>query len=90
MLGKSIIGKKEAKDKFEYPIIRFSLEYREIIEREALIYEIDKNKFLISVDENELSNELDNSIKFVKVDENLLEKIKGLEINISSFSRIVL
>ncbi len=58
-----------------------------IIGKKARIYEIDKNKFLISIDEeseDKLSNWLDNSIEFVKVDKNLLEKAKALEIDISS------
>ncbi len=85
LVGKSIIGKKKAKEQFEYPIIRFPLEYKEIIGKEAKIYEIDKNKFLISIDENELSNELDNSYVLVKVDKNLLQKAKELGIDINEF-----
>ncbi len=88
LVGKSIIGKKKAKEGFEYPIVRFPKEFSELIGKEARIYEIDKNKFLISIDENsedKLSNWLDNSIEFVKVDKNLLEKAKMFGINISSF-----
>ena len=86
--GKSIIGKKRAKKGFEYPIIRFPKEYLELIGKEAKIYEIDKNKFLISIDENsedKLPNQLDNSYTLVKIDKNLLQKAKELEINISSY-----
>ena len=85
LVGKSIIGKKKAKEGFEYPIVRFPKEFSELIGKEAKIYEIDKNKFLISIDENELPNKLDNSIEFVKLDKNLLEKAKMFGINISSF-----
>ena len=84
LVGKSVIGKKKAKEGFEYPIIRFPLEYKEIIGKEAKIYEIDKNKFLISIDESELDNKLDNSYVLVKVDKNLLQKAKALGIDISS------
>jgi len=77
LAGKSVIGRKKAKEGFEYPIVRFSLEYKEIIGKEAKIYEIDKNRFLISVDENELSNWLDNSYLLVRVDENLFYRKLG-------------
>ncbi len=81
LIGKCSISKKKAKEGFEYPIIRFPLEYKEIIGKKAKIYEIDKNKFLISVDENsedKLSNKLDNSYVLVRVDKNLLQKTKAL------------
>ena len=84
LVGKSIIGKKKAKEGFEYPIIRFPLEYKEIIGKEAKIYEIDKNRFLISVDEKELSNKLDNFYVLIRVDKNILQKAKELGIDISS------
>ena len=80
-VGKSIIGKKKAKEGFKYPIVRFPLEFREIIGRKAKIYEIDRGKFLIDV---ELDNQLDNSFEFVKVDKNLLEKAKEFGINVNS------
>ena len=50
----------------------------------AKIYEIDRNKFLILIDENELSNMLGNSYVLVKVDKNLLQKAKELGIDIGS------
>ena len=84
-VGKCSISKKKAKEGFEYPIIRFPKEYSEIIGKIAEIYEIDENKFLISVDENELDNRLDNSYALIKVDKNLLEKAKALGIDISAF-----
>ena len=44
-----------------------------------------KNKLFVLVNESELPNQLDNSIEFVKVDKNLLEKARALGIDISSF-----
>ncbi len=61
----------------EYPLIRLPKEYKDLIGKEAKIYEIDKNKFLISVDrssEDELYNWLYNQLDFLKVDKNLLKK----------------
>ena len=84
-VGKCSISKKKAKEGFEYPIIRFPKEYSDMIGKIAEIYEIDENKFLISVDENELANQLDNPYTLIKVDKNLLEKAKELEIDISAF-----
>lgn len=52
-----------------------------MIGKEAKIYEVDKNKFLISIGENEL----DNSYVLVRVDKNLLQKAKQFGIDISSF-----
>ena len=73
-VGKSVIGRKKAKKGFKYPIIRFPKEYSELIGKEAKIYEIYRNKFLISIDENskgKLSNKLDNSYVLVKVDKKI-------------------
>ncbi len=85
LVGECIVGKKRAKEGFEYPIIRFPKDFSELIGKEAKIYEIDKNRFLISVDENELSNQLDNLIDFSKIDKNLLKRARELGIDISSF-----
>jgi len=43
-IGKCSISKKKEKEVFEYPGVRFPLGYKEIIGKEAKIYEIDKNK----------------------------------------------
>ena len=83
LVGKSIIGKKKAKEGFEYPIVRFPKEFGEIIGKEAKIYEIEKNKFLILVD-RELDNKLGNYHVLARIDKNLLEKAKELGIDISS------
>ncbi len=88
LVGKCFISKKKAKEGFEYPIVRFPKEYSELIGKAAKIYEIDKNKFLISVDENsedKLFNELDNSYVLAKIDKNLLEKARIFGIDINSF-----
>ena len=55
-----------------------------MIGKEAKIYEIDRGKFLISIDEDELDNKLDNSYVLVQIDKNLLERAKELGIDISS------
>ena len=84
-IGKCSISKKKAKEGFKYPIIRFPLEYKEIIGKEAKIYEIDKNKFLISIDEDELDNKLDNSYVLVKVDKNLVKRAEEFGIDLNKF-----
>ena len=83
-VGKCSISKKKAKEGFEYPIIRLPREYSGIIGKEAKIYEIGGNKFLVSIDEDELSNQLYNPYVLVRVDKNLLEKAKELEVDINS------
>jgi len=84
-VGKCSVGKKKAKEGFEYPIVRFPKEFSEMIGKEAKIYEIDMGMFLISIDEDELDNRLDNSYVLVQVDKNLLERAKKLGININTF-----
>ena len=77
---------KPKKD-IEYPLIRLPKEYKDLIGKEALIYEIGKNKFLITVNEDsedELYNWLYNQLDFSKIDKNLLERAKELGIDISS------
>ena len=85
LVGKSIIGKKKAKEGFEYPIVRFPNKYSEIIGREAKIYEIDENEFLVLIGEDGLDNKLDNPHVLVRVDKNLLGEAKEVGIDISSF-----
>ena len=93
LVGKCSILRMKPKKDIEYPLIRLPKEYREIIGKEALIYEIDKNKFLISVDKKlniELYNWLYNQLDFSKIDKNLLERAKELEIDINSLLERVL
>ena len=87
LVGKCSILRMKPKKDIEYPLIRLPKEYKDLIGREAIIYEIDRNKFLISVNnelEDELYNWLYNQLDFIKIDKNLLERAKELGINISS------
>mgnify|MGYP000129572745 CR=1 FL=1 len=84
-VGKCSISKKKAKEGFEYPIIRLPREYSGVIGREAKIYEIDENRFLVLIDEGKLNNQLDNPCILARIDKNLLEKARELGIDISSF-----
>ena len=87
LVGKCSILRMKPKKDVEYSLIRLPKEYRDLIGREAIIYEIDKNKFLISVNnelEGELYNWLYNQLDFSKIDKNLLQKSKELGIDISS------
>ena len=82
LVGECIVGKKKAKEGFEYPIIRFPKEFSELIGRRVEIYQLDEKNFLVSL---ELSNWLSNRLELLKLDKNLLEKAKELGIDISSF-----
>ncbi len=87
LVGKCSILRMKPKKDIEYPLIRLPKEYKDLIGKEAIIYEIDKNKFLISVDENldiELYNWLYNQLDFSRIDKNLLQKAKELKINLNS------
>ncbi len=79
LVGKSIIGKKKAKKGFKYPIVRSPLEFREIIGKEAKIYQLDDKNFLISLDQ-----QLDNLFEFVKVNKNIATVFTALGIDINS------
>ncbi len=80
---------KKAKKVFECQIVRFPKKYSELIGKEAKIYEIDRNGFLISIG-NELDNKLDNSYVLAKIDKNLAQKIKELGVSISTFIEVKL
>ncbi len=89
-IGKSSILRMKPKKNIEYPLIRLPKEYRDLIGKEAKIYEISENKFLILVnedkDESELYNWLYNQLKSSKTKRNLEEKNKEIRSNINSFS----
>ena len=82
LIGECIVGKKKAKEGFEYPIIRFPKEFAELIGKRAVIYQIDEKNFIVSL---ELAKWLDNHLELLKIDKNLLQKAKELGIDISSF-----
>ena len=87
LVGKCSILRMKPKKDIEYPLIRLPKEYKDLIGKEALIYEIDKNKFLISVNDNsehELYNWLYNQLDFSKIDKNLLQRAMKLGINLNS------
>ena len=86
LVGKSVIGRKRAKEGFEYPIVRFPKEFKDLIGKEVRIYQINENNFLISIDEidHELYNKLYNLFDLSKINKNLLQKAKELGIDISS------
>ena len=52
LVGKCSILRMKPKKDIEYPLIRLPKEYKDLIGKEALIYEIGKNKFLITVNED--------------------------------------
>ena len=81
LVGKCSILRMKPKRDIEYPLIRLPKEYKDIIGKEALIYEIDKNKFLILIDNNSdrLYNQLYNQPNFHKANKNSSKKTKEIK-----------
>ena len=62
-IGECSILRMKPKKNIEYPLIRLPKEYKHLIGKRASIYELDRNKFLIFVDDsadNRLYNRLYN------------------------------
>ena len=84
LVGKCSILRMKPKKEIEYPLIRLPKEYKDLIGKEALIYKIDRNKFLISVNnelEDELYNWLYNFLNSLKTNKNSAQRFNEIEIN---------
>ena len=92
LIAECKISKKKAKENFIYPIIRLPSKYKEIIGKEAEIYEIGSKSFLIVVKEddkenNEVGQQLYNLLKFLSEKSDSQYSLTPFTQNLNSASR---